>query len=272
MDKRPIGVFDSGLGGLTCVKEIMKIMPCEDVIYFGDTGRVPYGTKSRETIIKYVEQDIRFLESFDIKSIIIACGTASSTALPWIAEGKNIKLMGVVEPAARMAINATKNKKIGVLGTGATVKNGKYVESIKAICPEIEIIQKACPMFVPLVENGYAESGVAEIIAEEYLDEVKAMGVDTLILGCTHYPLLKKVIGKVMGDGVTLIDSGAAAAHCAFEFLKAENMLKDDFDESKKGSCHYFVSDSVDDFSELGSVFLEKPIGESVDKVDIEKY
>ncbi len=271
MDKRPIGVFDSGLGGLTCVKEIMKIMPNEDVIYFGDTGRVPYGTRSRETIIKYVKQDIRFLESFDIKAIIIACGTASSAALPWIADGKTIKIMGVVEPAARAAVKATKNKKIGVLGTGATVKYGKYVENIKSICPDAEIIQKACPMFVPLVENGYTESRVAEIIVAEYLQDLKNAGVDTLILGCTHYPLLKKIIGEFMGSDVTLIDSGAAAADSAFEFLKEENLLNGDA-KSKRGNCRYFVSDSVEDFSLLGSVFLEKTIDEDVSKIDIEKY
>ncbi len=272
MDKRPIGVFDSGLGGLTCVKEIMKIMPGEDVIYFGDTGRVPYGTRSREMIIKYVEQDIRFLESFDIKAIIIACGTASSAALPWIAEGKTAKIMGVVEPAAKMAVKATRNKKIGVLGTSATVKYGKYVENIKSLCPDAEIIQKACPMFVPIVENGYTDSLVAELIAKEYLSEVKAAGVDTLILGCTHYPLLRKVIGEIMGEDVTLIDSGAAAADCAFEFLKSEGLLKYDNAPVQKGECRYFVSDTVEDFSQLGGVFLERPIEESVRKIDIEKY
>ncbi|MBE7031899.1 MAG: glutamate racemase [Ruminococcaceae bacterium] len=272
MDKRPIGIFDSGLGGLTCVREIMKIMPGEDVIYFGDTGRVPYGTRSREMIIKYVEQDIRFLESFDIKAIIIACGTASSAALPWIAEGKTAKIMGVVEPAAKMAVKATRNKKIGVLGTSATVKYGKYVENIKSLCPDAEIIQKACPMFVPIVENGYTESPVAEIIAKEYLSEVKAAGVDTLILGCTHYPLLRKVIGDIMGEGVTLIDSGAAAANCAHEFLKAEGLLKGEGEACEKGRYRYFVSDEVEDFSQLGGVFLERPIDESVQKIDIEKY
>ena len=269
MDKRPIGVFDSGLGGLTCVKEIMRIMPDEDVIYFGDTGRVPYGTRSRETIIKYVEQDIRFLESFDIKAIIIACGTASSAALPWIADGKATKIMGVVEPAAQAAVKATVNKKIGVLGTGATVRYGKYVENIKALCPDAEIFQKACPLFVPLVENGYTDGEVVRLIAEEYLAEMKSAQVDTLILGCTHYPLLKKVIGEIMGDGVTLIDSGATAAEFAYSYLNSADLLKGGAD---KGESRYFVSDSAEDFAKLGSVFLEKQIDVDVEKIDIERY
>jgi len=268
MDRRPIGVFDSGLGGLTCVRELMKQLPYEDVIYFGDTGRVPYGTRSRETIIKYVRQDIRFLESFDIKAIIIACGTASSAALPWLAEGKNTKIMGVVEPAAYAAVRSTKNKRIGVVGTGATVKYGKYVENIKNICPEAMVFQKACPMFVPLVENGYTKGNIARQIAEEYLNPIKEEGVDTLILGCTHYPLLTEEIQKIMGDNVTLINAGAETALAAKEYLEKADMLCD----RRVGDVKYYVSDSVDGFADLGGVFLEKKIQGDVYKVDIEKY
>ncbi len=269
MDKRPIGVFDSGLGGLTCVREIMKIMPNEDVIYFGDTGRVPYGTRSRDTIIKYVRQDIRFLKTFDIKAIIIACGTASSAALPWIADESDAKIMGVVEPAARAAVAATKNKRIGVLGTGATIKYGKYMSNIKDICPDAEVFGKACPMFVPLVENGYTDSEATRIIAREYLDEMKEKEIDTLILGCTHYPLLKSVIGEIMGKEVTLIDSGAVAARAAYDFLNEKNLLNEG---NEDGAYRYFVSDSVEDFSTLGSMFLDRPIKESVEKIDIEGF
>ncbi len=268
MDKRPIGVFDSGLGGLTCVKEIMSIMPNEKVIYFGDTGRVPYGTRSKDTILKYVRQDIRFLETFDIKMIIIACGTASSAALPWITGEFGTEIIGVVEPAARAAVKATKNKKIGVLGTSGTVRSGKYTEYIKSICPDARVFQKACPMFVPLVENGYADSEATRLIASEYLEEIKKEGVDTLILGCTHYPLLKKIIAKIMGDGVTLIDSGAAAADYAFDLLKEADMLGD----GNSGEYTYFVSDSTEEFSKLGEMFLSRPIEQSVRKVDIERY
>lgn len=268
MDKRPIGVFDSGLGGLTCVKEIMKIMPGEDVIYFGDTGRVPYGTRGKETLLKYVRQDIRFLETFDIKMIIIACGTASSAALPWISSEFSTEILGVVEPAAHSAVKATKTKRIGILGTSGTIKSGKYPEYIKSICPDAQVFQKACPMFVPLVENGYADSRVTRIIAEEYLAEIKENNVDTLILGCTHYPLLKSVIGEIMGEDVTLIDSGAAAADFAFEQLKSRDMLSDKIG----GNYNYYVSDSTADFAKLGGMFLTRPIDENVGKIDIERY
>lgn len=268
MNRQPIGVFDSGLGGLTCVKEIMKIMPNEDVIYFGDTGRVPYGTRERDTLLKYVRQDIRFLETFDIKMIIIACGTASSAALPWISSEFGTEIIGVVEPAARGAVKATKTGRIGVLGTSGTVKSGKYPEYIKSICPDARVFQKACPMFVPLVENGYTDCDVTRIIAREYLEDIKKSNVDTLILGCTHYPLLKSVIAEIMGDNVTLIDSGAAAADFAFEQMKNRDMLSD-----KQGSSYnYYVSDSAADFAKLGGMFLSRPIDESVGKVDIEKY
>lgn len=270
MDNRPIGVFDSGLGGLTCVREIMKIMPDEDVIYFGDTGRVPYGTRGKDTLLKYVRQDIRFLEQFDIKMIIIACGTASSAALPVVDDEFKSDIIGVVEPAAKMAVKATKNKRIGVLGTTGTVKSGKYPEYIRQICPDAEVFQKACPMFVPLVESGYADSDVTKIIAEDYLKEIKEKNIDTLILGCTHYPLIKEVIGEIMGEGVTLIDSGAAAADWAYEQLKSKDMLNKG--SKKSAEYKYFVSDATDDFVALGSMFLSRQINENVEKVDIEKY
>lgn len=268
MDKRPIGVFDSGLGGLTCVRKILKTMPGEDVIYFGDTGRVPYGTRSRDTIIKYVRQDIRFLEEFDIKMIIIACGTASSAALPWLADEIKTPITGVVEPAVARAVSATKNNKIGVIGTSGTVRSGKYPEYIEKMNKDIQVIQRDCPMFVPLVENGYLDADATREFAREYLEEIKAFGVDTLILGCTHYPLLTKVIKEEMGDSVTLIDSGAAAADYSYEILKERNMLSD----KKKGNIRFFVSDGTENFSRLGEMFLDRKIDGSVAMVDIEKY
>ncbi len=268
MDKRPIGIFDSGLGGLTCVREIMRIMPHEDVIYFGDTGRVPYGTRERETLLKYVRQDIRFLETFDIKMIIIACGTASSAALPWISSEFGTEIIGVVEPAAKAAVKATRSKRIGVLGTSGTVKSGKYIEYIKSICPDALVFQKACPMFVPLVENGYADKAVTKVFAEEYLGEIKEQNIDTLILGCTHYPLLKPVIREIMGDDVVLIDSGAAAAGFALEKLSSCNMLT----QTSAGKYNYFVSDSAETFAELGNMFLSCPIEGNIKKIDIEQY
>lgn len=268
MDNRPIGVFDSGLGGLTCVKKVMEIMPNEDIIYFGDTGRVPYGTKSPETIVKYVKQNINFLESFNIKFIIIACGTASSAALPMIRDEIKTGIIGVLEPTCEAAVKATKNGRIGVIGTQGTINSGKYEQTIKGIDGGIEVISRACPMFVPLVENGYSEGVIPQMIIEEYLTPIKESGADTLILGCTHYPLLRKEIAKFMGDKVTLIDSGAEAAIEARKRLDADGLLG----EPKRGSDVYYVSDTVDGFAELGSVFLEKHIEGSVHKIDIEKY
>ncbi len=267
MDNRPIGIFDSGLGGLTCVKKVMEIMPNENIIYFGDTGRVPYGTKSRETIKKYVMQDINFLETFDIKFIIIACGTASSATLPYIREDINTDIIGVLEPTCKMAVSHTKNKKIGVIGTQGAINSGKYKETINALNKDIEVFSKACPMFVPIVENGYTKGEVARIIVEEYLSPLKEEGIDTLILGCTHYPLLAEEIQKFMGEGVTLVNSGAAAAIEAREILKEKAMLG-----CGQGTVKYYVSDTVDGFQELGSAFLERNIGGDVEKIDIEKY
>lgn len=269
MDNRPIGIFDSGLGGLTCVKEVLDIMPSEDIIYFGDTGRVPYGTRSRDTIVKYVKQDINFLKSFDIKYIIIACGTASSAALPSIQSEYDNEILGVLEPASRLAVKTTRNNKIGVLGTPGTIKSGKYAEFIGKINPQTEVLQIACPMFVPLVENGYTDGKVTEIIAKEYLRPMKEAGVDTIILGCTHYPLLRPVISKIMGEDVKLIDSGAAAADYAKIRLETLGLCAD---ARKEGSVRYFVSDGTDSFSELGGVFLNREIHGGVSKIDIEKY
>lgn len=268
MDNRAIGIFDSGLGGLTCVKKVMEIMPGEDIIYFGDTGRVPYGTRSPETLVKYVRQDIKFLESFDIKLIVIACGTASSAALPKIKDEVSTEIIGVLNPACVAAANATRNGKIGVIGTQGTVNSGKYTQTLKDINQEFEVFNKACPLFVPLVENGYTSGEIVDLVAHDYLDEIKREGVDTLILGCTHYPLLAAEIQKIMGNGVKLINSGAETAIEAKRYLESHDMLS----AREKGSAKYYVSDSVDGFSGIGSIFLEKHIEGNVTKVDIEKY
>lgn len=268
MDNRAIGIFDSGLGGLTCVKKVMEIMPGENIIYFGDTGRVPYGTRSAQTIVKYVRQDINLLESLDIKFIIIACGTASSAALPAIRDEVKTPIIGVLEPACRAAVNASRSGRIGVIGTAGTINSGKYLQTIKSLEPETEVFSGACPMFVPLVENGYTKGTVARIIAEEYLADIKKQEVDTLILGCTHYPLLREEIQSIMGDNVTLIDSGAEAAIAAQRQLGELGLLCD----RTQGEAQYYVSDTVDGFAELGSVFLNKRIEGSVHRVDIEKY
>ncbi len=269
MDNRSIGVFDSGLGGLTAVKQIMQELPDESIIYFGDTGRVPYGPRSRETIIKYSKNDINFLLSKDVKLIVVACGTVSSTALPAIRGDYDIPIIGVVEPAAATALAATRNGRIGIIGTNGTIKSGAYERVLKERRRDIVTFSKACPLFVPLVENGHFDTKVAELVTAEYLEEVKKQNVDTLIMGCTHYPLLKKTIGAFMGESVTLIDAGAEVA----------KELKRHFDKNElhsqvhdKKQYQYFVSDDVCSFSELGGIFLNKKIDGQVEKIDIEKY
>lgn len=269
MNNKSIGVFDSGLGGLTTVKQIMQELPNENIIYFGDTGRVPYGTRSRDTILKYTRGDIRFLETFDVKVIVIACGTASSAALPMIKSEFGVPIIGVIDAAVYAAVRATKNGKIGVIGTSGTIKSGEYEKQIHAYSNELEVHSKACPMFVPLVENGYFDSQVTHLIVEEYLEEMRAEGIDTLILGCTHYPLLAKAIGEYMGDGVTLINAGAEAAKYLKKKFDLEMMHSDKKD---KEQYRYYVSDDISSFEALGGIFLEREINGQVSKIDIEKY
>lgn len=268
MDNRSIGVFDSGLGGLTAVKEIQKLFPNENIVYFGDTGRVPYGTRSKETIIKYTKSDINFLLENDVKMIVIACGTASSAALPEIKDEYNIPIYGVVDAGAFEAARVTKNNKVGIIGTPATIKSGAYTRYINAYNPDATVYNRACPLFVPLVENGHFNTEVTRLVVEEYLSEIKVAGVDTLILGCTHYPLLKPVISEYMGDKVTLISPGEEVA----KFLRKKITDDNRHDDTVSGKCSYFVSDRVDTFEELGGIFLETSINGKVKKIDIEKY
>ncbi len=268
MDQRPIGIFDSGLGGLTCVKKVLELLPGEDIIYFGDTGRVPYGSRSADTIIKYTTQDIRFLERFDTKLIIIACGTASSTALLQVQEAFDRRIIGVVEPACLRAARLTKNKRIGIIGTQGTIRSGKYLELLQKADPSLAVYSKACPLFVHLVENGYADSEVAYLVAKDYLQPLKDEGVDTLILGCTHYPLLTGVIRRVMGDDVQLVDAGAQAAYTAAAYLKEEGLLCN----RETGTAQYYVSDAPEGFGELAGLFLNRKVEGSVRKGEIETY
>ena len=270
MDQRPIGVFDSGLGGLTALRELRKLLPGEDLIYFGDTGRVPYGGRSRETILRYARQDVAFLRSFDLKAIVVACGTVSANALQELKGENDLPIFGVVGPAAAAAVKATRNKKVGLIGTAASIRSGAYEEEMGRIDPTVRVTALACPLFVPLVENGRFRPGdrVVELVVEEYLAPMKASGVDTLVLGCTHYPLLSQVIGNFMGPGVRLIDSGASCADRAGEWLGERGMLA----ERAAGACRYFVSDSTQDFARLASIFLGETVTGTVERVEIEKY
>ena len=266
MSEKFIGVFDSGLGGLTCVKELMEILPNEPIVYFGDTGRVPYGSKSNETIIKYVKSDIKFLETFDLKMIVIACGTASAIALPQIKDELKTPVFGVVDAASNAAVLATKNNKIGIIGTAGSIRSGAYVKKIKEKNPDIKTVSKACPLFVPLVEEGFTKGEIVRMVAEEYLKPIKEAGVDTLILGCTHYPHLKEIIGEIMGKNVTLIDPGKVTAAYVSDYLE-KNDLK-----GQKGTYKFFVSDYPDGFKKLATDFLQREIDGEIEKIDIEKY
>lgn len=269
MDNRYIGVFDSGVGGLTAVKELIKKLPNENIVYFGDTGRVPYGTRSDETIIKYAIGDMNFLKTHDIKLVVIACGTVSSVALEKLKGMFDIPIIGVVYPAAAAAASATKNKKIGIIGTSSTVASGKYEKALKETDSEIFVHSIACPMFVPLAENNMADTEAAYLIAKEYLSGFDGTGIDTLILGCTHYPLLANTVRKVMGDGVTLIDSGKATADFVAHTIENGKMCAE---AVKSEQYKFFVSDSVDGFLKVANIFLDKNIDSMIEKIDIERY
>lgn len=266
MDNRPIGVFDSGLGGLTTVRELKKIMPDENIVYFGDTGRVPYGTRSPDTVLRYSRQDVSFLLSKDVKMVIVACNTATATLGD---ELKSLPVPGVgaLHPAVKASISATRNNKIGIIGTPGTVKSGAYEKAIKAE-GNYEVTSVACPLFVPLVENGYTDRAnkVTRLVAEEYLYEIKKSGADTLILGCTHYPIIKSIIADIMGNGVTLINSGQEAAHSAKEIIESRQIC------GTGGKCSFYVSDSTGGFADSAFAILGEEISGETKQIDIDKY
>lgn len=265
-----IGVFDSGLGGLTAVRELRRILPGENIVYFGDTGRVPYGTRGRDIIVEYAKQDIAFLLSKGVKAVIAACGTVSSTLPAEVAASLPVPYMGVVESAARAAVLATKTGRIGVIGTPATVASGSYPAAIRRLMPGAAITATACPLFVPLVENGYfgVQNPVTRLVAQDYLKDVKSAGVDTLILGCTHYPLIAPVLVDLMGPGVTLVDVGRAAAQSARHMLERTGLLR----APRQGKVEYYVSDSTEQFDRLAHIFLGEYAGGSVQRIDIDAY
>jgi len=271
MDQRPIGVFDSGLGGLTALRELTALLPREQFIYFGDTARVPYGSRSREAIIKYARQDVAFLRSFGPKAVVIACGTVSTTALDVLRGENDIPIFGVVGPAARAAAAATRNGRIGLIGTSASIRTGAYERAIARLRPGAEVTALACPLFVPLVENGRFRPGdvVAETVAAEYLTPLKEAGVDTLVLGCTHYPLLREVIGHFMGPGATLVDVGAQCAGYVADRLGELDLLRG---SGAQTPPRFFVSDDTGDFVRLASLFLGEDVTHAVEQVDIAAY
>jgi glutamate racemase len=270
MDNRPIGVFDSGLGGLTVLKEIAGMLPGESIVYFGDSGRAPYGTKSRETIEKYTVQDIRFLLSQEIKLVVIACNTMSAYSYELARRSFDIPIIEVISPGASVAASVTKNGKLGIIGTTATINSGAYEKAVNRINGSIEIYSIACPLFAPLVEEGreWWENDIALRITEKYLAPLKETGVDTLVLGCTHYPLLHNTITRVMGDGVRLVSSALEVAKVVKKVILENNMQRD---ELLKPVSRYYTSDSVEKFEPLCSTILGMEI-KCAERVDIEKY
>ncbi len=271
MDNRPIGVFDSGLGGLTAVRELRRLLPGEDIVYFGDTGRVPYGSRSREAIIKYARQDVAFLNTFDLKAIVIACGTVSSTALEILQQENRCPVFGVVEPAARAAAQASVSGKIGLIGTEASIRSGAYERQLSRLRPDGTVTAQACPLFVPLVENGRCRPGdpVVELVVAEYMTPLRQAGIDTLLMGCTHYPLLRQVVGAFFGPQVALIDVGAACVGQLRTYLTDRDLLAD---RQSRGEGRFFVSDSVDGFARLASLFLGENLSEQVEQIDITAF
>ncbi|MBZ0179846.1 MAG: glutamate racemase [Melioribacteraceae bacterium] len=263
----PIGIFDSGIGGLTVVKRISANLPNENIIYFGDTARVPYGSKSNSTVIEYSIQDANFLIKKNVKLIVVACNTASSAALDALRERFEIPIIGMIEPGAKMALETTKNEKIGVIGTNATINNKAYSSELLKIDPKAEIVEKACPLFVPLAEEGWLDHKATYAVAEEYLKELKSAKVDTLILGCTHYPILSKVIQDVMGNEVRLIDSGTAATKIVEDYLNGRNLRNP---SNNIGIHEYYVSDLPIKFKEVAERFLGRKVS-NIHKVDLEE-
>ena len=251
----PIGVFDSGVGGLTVVKEIMSALPKESIVYYGDTARVPYGSKSAETITAYSRQIARFLMSQEVKAIVVACNTASALALETIKAEFDVPFVGVVKPGAKMAAQATKNKRIGIIATEGTISSGIYEKFLKATSPEVEVYGKACPLFVPLAEEGWLNDTVTKQVAERYLAELKEQQVDALVLGCTHYPLLRQVIGEVMGDAVTLVNPAYETAKELKYVLEDNHILRSA--ESVQSPVHkFYVSDGAEKFRRFANTIL----------------
>jgi glutamate racemase len=253
LKKQPIGIFDSGIGGLTVFKEIRKQFPYEDIIYFGDTARVPYGPKSPQTVLNYSVQNARFLLQNGAKIIVVACNTSSSVALQKLRELLPIPVIGVIQPGAAQAISTTQNRKIGIIGTEGTIRSDAYSNAIMNSDPKIQVLSKACPLLVSLVEEGWEEHQISELIIREYLQSMQQEEIDTLVLGCTHYPILKEVIEKIVGSNIKLVDSAEAVA------ANLKDMLPNPETEST-GTNKFYVSDNEDKFRQIATRILNREI------------
>ena len=268
LSRCPIGVFDSGLGGLTAFRELRRLLPNEDIVYFGDTGRVPYGTKSRETILTYAREDVDFLLSQNVKMVIAACGTVSANVPADFADSLSVPFTGVVEHTCAAAINNTRTGHIGIIATPATIRSKAYETCIHRINPDMRVTALHCSLFVPLVENGFIqrENPVTRLVAEQYLAPLFGTDVDTLILGCTHYPLLADVISDILGPTVTLVDSGKATAAFAERYLREHGLLTPN---TAPGTNRFYVSDSIDGFVDVANIFLGGDINGDVSRIHI---
>lgn len=266
----PIGVFDSGVGGLTVAREIMRQMPDERIVYFGDTARVPYGNKSCSTVIRFTRQIIRFLLTQDVKAIVIACNTATSYALEAVERELDIPIIGVIHAGARTAIQVTKNNKIGVIGTEGTIHSGIYTRVMKSMREDIEVTGKPCPLLVPLVEEGLLHDSVTDEIASRYLSELKGKYIDTLVLGCTHYPLLRSTIGRLMGPEVILVNPAYETALELKQVLGESGLLcEPEPDTAHK--YHFYVSDLAEKFTSFASSILPGQVKETK-QINIEEF
>ncbi|MCM1062877.1 MAG: glutamate racemase [Eubacterium sp.] len=267
----PIGVFDSGVGGLTVAREIMRQIPNEKIIYFGDTARVPYGSKSKDTVTRFSEQIVRFLRTFQVKTIVVACNTASAYALDVLEQDTDIPIIGVLKPGAKAAMEATKNGRIGVIATEATIGSGMYDQYIKELNQKVKIYGKACPLFVPLIEEGLWEDPVTDEIARRYLTELIDIDIDTLILGCTHYPLIRSTLGRIAGGQVTLVNPAYETAMELKEMLGQMNLLNEEEPGLGSNRYQFYVSDKAEKFVRFANSIIKYGIL-SAKTVHIEDY
>ena len=272
MDKNaPIGVFDSGVGGLTVAREIMRQIPNERIVYFGDTARVPYGSKSKDNIIKFSRQIIRFLQTENVKAIVIACNTASALALDEMQQEFDLPILGVVKPGAKLAVETTANKRIGLIGTEANIRSGVYTRYIKSLDDEAKVFEKACPLFVPLVEEGWLHDDITLQVASRYLEELKEKDIDTLIMGCTHYPLIRSTIRKVMGDKVNLVNPAYETAIELKNLLERDNLANKCDVDSPSSMYRFYVSDAEEKFKLFANSILPFDIT-MTKQINIENY
>ena len=262
MNAAPLGVFDSGIGGLTVARAVFERMPHESVIYFGDTARVPYGPKSPDTVRRYAGEILTYLLGRGVKALVVACNTISAHALDYLAERSPVPLVGVIEPGARAAVDATRSGNIGVIGTAGTIASGAYERAIKRLRPGAAVCARACPLFVPLVEEGWFDHPATELIAREYLEPLRRAGVDVVVLGCTHYPLLKPLLARVLGPDVRLVDSAEETARVVAQDLAQRKLAAD---SSRPPTHRFVVSDDEPHFRKVGARFL----GEKLQHVEV---